>query len=81
MIGIASINKTFTAAFYKLMPLRTPVASCCKTFHCWNHNRLLNSSCRCVLGEPPTHIDHAAASIFASLTSADVQIPIDPRLC
>ena len=81
MIDIASINNTFTVAYCKIMPPQTPVASFCKTFHCWHDNRLLNSPCRCVLGSPPTHIDHAAASIFASLTPADVQIPIDPRLC
>jgi hypothetical protein len=81
MIDIASINKTFTAAFCKIMPPRTPVASCCKTFHCWHDNRLLNSPCRYVLGSPPTHIDHATPPISASLASADVQIPIVPRRC
>jgi hypothetical protein len=81
MIDIASINKTFTAAFCKIMPLRTPVASCGKTFQCRHDNRLLNARCRCVLGSPPTHIDHAAPTIFASLASANVQIPIDPRRC
>ena len=59
MIDIASINKTFTAAFSKMMPPRTPVASCCKTFHCRHDSRLLNARCGCVLGSPPTHIDHA----------------------
>jgi hypothetical protein len=79
MIGIASINRTFTAAFGKIMPPRTPVASCCKTFHCRHDNRLLNSRCRCVLGSPPTPIDHAAPTFSASLASADVQFPIVPR--
>ena len=64
MIGIASIKITFTAAFCKIMPPRTPVASCCKTFRCLHGNRLLNSPCRCVIGSPPTHIDHAASTIF-----------------
>ena len=31
MIDITSINKTSTAAFGKIMPPRTPVASSCKT--------------------------------------------------
>jgi hypothetical protein len=81
MIGIASINKTFTAAFCKIMPPRTPVAACCKTFHCWHDNRLLNPPRGRVLGSPPTYIDHAASTIFASLASADVQISIVPRRC
>jgi hypothetical protein len=81
MIGIALINKTFTAAFCKIMPPRTPVASFRKTLHSQYDNRPLNSSRRCIFGSPPTHIDHAAPPIFASLASADVQIPIDPRLC
>ena len=81
MIGIASINKTFTAAFCKIMPPRTPVASYCKTSYCWHDNHLLNSPCRYVFGSPPTHIVHAASTIFASLASADVQIPIVPRRC
>ena len=42
MINIASINKTFTAAYCKIMPPRTPVASFCKTFHCRHAHRLLN---------------------------------------
>jgi hypothetical protein len=68
MIDIASINKTFTTAFCKkMMPPRTPVASCCKTFHSPHDNSLLNSPSRCVLGSPPTHTDHAASTIFASL--------------
>jgi hypothetical protein len=81
MIDIASINRSFTAAFSTMMPSRTPVASFCKTFQCRHDYRLLNARCRCVLGSPPTHIDHAAPTISASLASADVQIPIDPRLC
>src|SRR5271167_2035110 len=81
MINIALINKTSTPAFCKIMPLRTPVVSCCKTFHCRHDNRHLNSPCRCELGSPPTHICHAAPTIFASLVPADVQIPIDPQLC
>jgi hypothetical protein len=81
MIGIASINKTFTAAFSKIMPLRTPVASCCKTLYCRHDNRLLNSPCRCVLGSLPTHIGYPAPTIFGSLVPANVQIPIVPRRC
>jgi hypothetical protein len=81
MIDIVSINKTFAASFCKIMPPRTPVASCCKTFHSQHDNRLLNARCRRVLGSPPTRIDHADPTILASLTSADIQIPIDPRLC
>jgi hypothetical protein len=81
MIDIASINKTFTTAFCKIMPLRTPVASCCKRFHSRHEHRFLNARCQRVLGSPPTHIDHAVASIFASLVSANVQIPIVPRRC
>jgi hypothetical protein len=72
MIDIASINRTFTAAFSQMMPSRTPVASFCKTFQCRRDNRLLNARCRCVLGSPPTHIDHAAPTIFASPVYADV---------
>jgi hypothetical protein len=81
MIDIASINRTFTAAFSSMMPSRTPVAPFYKTFHCRHDNPLLNARCRRVLGSPPTHIGHAAPTIFASLASADAQIPIDPRLC
>ena len=80
MIGIASINKTFTAAFRKIMPPRTPVASFCKTFQCRHDNRLLSARCRCELGSPPTHFDYTALTIFASLATADAQIPIDLRL-
>ena len=79
--GHTEINRTSPAAFASTMPSRTPVASFCKTLGCCHHHRLLNARCRCVLGSPPTHIDHAVPTIFASLTSADVQIPIDPRLC
>jgi hypothetical protein len=81
MIDIAAINKTFTAAFAKIMPPQTPVASCCKTLHSRRDNRLLNSPCCRVLGSPPTQIDLAASTIFASLASTNVQIPIDPQLC
>ena len=81
MIDVASINKTSTAAFGKIMPLRTPVASCRKTLHHRRDNRLLNSPRRCVLGWPPTRIDQAASTIFASLASTNIQIPIDPQLC
>jgi hypothetical protein len=81
MIDIASINRTSPAAFAKIMPSRTPMASFCKTIECDQHNQLLNAHCRCVLGSPPIHTDHAAPTIFASLASADDQIPIDPRLC
>jgi Putative transposase/Transposase zinc-binding domain len=42
MICIASINKTLTAAFCKIMPPQTPVASYCKTFHCRHDSPLLN---------------------------------------
>jgi hypothetical protein len=81
MIDIGSINITFTAAFCKIMPRRTPVASCCKTFHCRLDNRLLNSPYRRVLGSPPTHIDHAVATILVTLVSANHQIPIVQRRC
>jgi hypothetical protein len=81
MIDIGPIAKTSLTAFAPTMPLRTPVASFCKTMRCCHHNRLLNARCRRVLGTPSTHIDHAVPTIFASLTSADAQIPIDPRIC
>jgi hypothetical protein len=81
MIDIASINKTSPAALCKIMPPRTPVASCCKTLQCGRDCRPLNPRCRCVLGTPPTHIDHEVAITLAPLASADAQIPIDPRLC
>ena len=81
MIDIASINRASPAAFSSTMPSQTPVASFCQTFHSRHDNRLLNAQCRCVLGTPPTHIAHAVPTIFASLSSADLQIPIDPRLC
>jgi hypothetical protein len=81
MIDIASINRTFPATFAKIMPSRTPVASFCKTFECYQHNRLLNAHCRCVLGMPPTHCVHTAATIFAPTASANGQIAIAPRRC
>jgi hypothetical protein len=81
MIDIGSIAKTSLSAFAKSMPSRTPMATFCKPLRCSHHNRLLNARCRYVLGTPSTHIDHAVPTIFASLASADVQIPIDPRLC
>jgi hypothetical protein len=81
MIDIGSINRTSPAAFASTMPSQTLVASFRKTFQYRLDNRLLNARCRCVLGSPPTHIDRAVPTIFASLASANVQIPIDPRLC
>jgi hypothetical protein len=81
MIDIGSIAKTSLSAFANSMPSRTPMATFCKPLRCWHHHRLLNARCRYVLGMPPTHIDHAVPTIFASVTSADVQIPIDPRIC
>jgi hypothetical protein len=81
MIDIGSITKTSLAASATSMPSRTPMATFCKPFRCCHHHRLLNARCRYVLGAPPTHIGHAVPTIFASLTNADVQIPIDPRLC
>jgi hypothetical protein len=81
MIDIASINGTSPAALAKIVPSRTPMASCCKTFECGQHNQLSNAHCRCALGAPPIHVDCAVPTIFALLTSANVQIPIDPRLC
>jgi hypothetical protein len=81
MIDIASINRTFPAAFAKIMPSRTPVASCCKTLHCRQHSPLLNPQCRCVFGTPPTTINYAVAIILVTLDCADRQIPIVPRRC
>jgi hypothetical protein len=81
MIDIASINRTSPAAFAKIMPSRTPMASFCKTFECGQHNQLLNAHCRCVLGTPPTRCVHTAATIFASTASAKDQIAIAPRRC
>jgi hypothetical protein len=81
MIDSGPIAKTSLTAFAPTMPSRATVASCCKTFHCPHDSRLLNARCGCVLGRTPTHIDHAAPTIFASLASTRVQIPIDPRLC
>jgi hypothetical protein len=81
MIDIALFNRTFTAAFCIIMPLRTPMASCCKTFHRRYDNRFLNSPCHRVLGSPPTRINYPTPTIFASLASADAQIPINPRYC
>jgi hypothetical protein len=81
MIDIGSITKTSLTASAPTMPSRTPVALFCKTIPCRHDNRLLYARCRYVLGAPSTHIDHAVPTIFASLASADVQIPIDPRLC
>jgi hypothetical protein len=63
------------------MPSRTPMASFCKTIQCRHDNRFFNARCHCVLGSPPTHIDHAVATIFVTLVSADHQIPIVPRRC
>jgi hypothetical protein len=81
MIDIGSITKTSLSASVPTKPSRTPVALFCKTIQCRHDNRLWYARCRYVLGAPPTHIGHAVPTIFASLTNADVQIPIDPRLC
>jgi hypothetical protein len=64
-----------------MRPPRTPVAPCCKMFHSRHDNRLLNSPYRRVLGSPPTHIDHAIATILVTLVSANHQIPIVLRRC
>jgi hypothetical protein len=81
MIDSGSTDTLSSVAFTQIMPPRTPVASFCKTLGYRQHHRLLNARCRCVLGSPPTHIVHAATMIFASLAAANLQIPIDPRLC
>ena len=81
MIDIKPIAKTALSAFAPMMPSRTPMATFCKPLRCCHHHRLLHARCRCVLGTPPTHIDHAVPTIFASLPSTNVQIPIDPRPC
>jgi integrase len=81
MIDSGSTDRTSPAAFARTMPSRTPVALFCKTFGCCHHHRLMNARCRCILGTPPTHIDHSVPTIFASPPSAQVQIPIDLRLC
>jgi hypothetical protein len=81
MIDIGAIAKTSLAASAPTLPSRTPVALFCKTIQCRHDNRILYARCRYVLGTPPTHIGHAVPTIFASLTTADVQIPIDPRIC
>jgi hypothetical protein len=81
MIDIASINSTSPTAFSSAMPSRAPVASFCKTIQCRHEHRFLNARCQRLLGSPPTHIDHAVETIFASLASADVQISIVPRRC
>jgi hypothetical protein len=81
MIESGSTDTVSSVASTQIMPSRTPVASFCKTLSCCYHHRLLNARCRCVLGSPPTHIGHAVPTIFATPASADVQIPIAPRLC
>lgn len=81
MIDIGSITKTALTASAPTMPSRAPVALFCKSIQCRHDNRLWYARCRYVLGPPSTHIGHADPTIFASLANADVQIPIDPRLC
>ena len=81
MIDSSSTDRTSPTASARTMPSRTPMASFCKTLGCCHRHRLLNARCSCVLGTPPTHIAHAVPTIFASPASADLQIPIDPRLC
>jgi hypothetical protein len=75
MIDIASINKTSPAAFAKIMPSRTPVASFRKTLQYCHHNRPLNARRCCVLDTPPTHCVHAVANIFAHRLLPTVKSP------
>jgi hypothetical protein len=81
MINSGLIAITSLTAFALTMPSRTPVALFCKTLACYTQHRLLHARCRYALGMPPTHINHAVPTIFASLASANVQTPIDPRIC
>ena len=82
MIDIASINRTSPAAFSSIDAAANARGLVLQNVpFCRTTISLVNSPCRCVLGSPPTHIDHAAATIFVSSALPIVQIPIVPRRC